>query len=82
MVIIKKEKNSKIMENKRKSNSQMVEEIKECRDKVQISKDNQKVQSVEDYIKSGKTYKRGSAWCCDVKNIENLSCAISPVDNV
>ena len=51
MVIIKKEKNKKIMENQRKSNNQMVEDIKRCREKVQNPKDIQKVQSVEDCIK-------------------------------
>ena len=50
MVIIKKEKNSKIMENQRKSNNQMVDEIKECREKVQNPKDIQKVQSAKDCI--------------------------------
>ena len=52
MVIIKKEKNNKIMENQRKSNNQMVEDIKECRVKVQNPKDIQKVQSVEDWTKT------------------------------
>ena len=50
--MIKKEKNSKIIKNQRKSNNQMVKEIKECRDKVQNPKDIQKVQSVEDWIKT------------------------------
>ena len=40
------------MENKRKNNSYKVEEIKECREKVQISKDIQKAQSVKDCIKT------------------------------
>ena len=47
MVIIKKEKNSKIMENQRKSNNWMVEDIK-----VQNPKDIQKVQSAKDCIKT------------------------------
>ena len=51
--MIKKEKNSKIIKkNQRKSNNQMVKEIKECREKVQNPKDIQKVQSVEDWIKT------------------------------
>ena len=40
------------MENKRKSNNQMVEDIKKCRVKVQNPKDIQKVQSMEDCIKT------------------------------
>ena len=43
---------NKIMENKRKSNNQMVEDIKKCRVKVQNPKDIQKVQSMEDCIKT------------------------------
>ena len=50
--MIEKEKNSKIIKNQRKSNNQMVKEIKECREKVQNPKDIQKVQSVEDWIKT------------------------------
>ena len=50
--MIEKEKNSKIIKNQRKSNNQMVKEIKECREKVQNPKDIQKVQSVEDRIKT------------------------------
>ena len=50
--MIKKEKNSKIIKNQRKSNNYMVKEIKECREKVQNPKDIQKVQSVEDWIKT------------------------------
>ena len=50
--MIKKEKNSKIIKNQSKSNNQMVKQIKECRDKVQNPKDIQKVQSVEDWIKT------------------------------
>ena len=50
--MIKKEKNSKIIKNQRKSNNQIVKEIKECREKVQNPKDIQKVQSVEDWIKT------------------------------
>ena len=40
------------MENQRKSNNQMEEEIKEFRKKFQNPKDIQEVQSVEDYIKT------------------------------
>ena len=50
--MIEKEKNSKIIKNQRKSNNQIVKEIKECREKVQNPKDIQKVQSVEDWIKT------------------------------
>ena len=50
--MIEKEKNSKIIKNQRKSNNQMVKEIKECREKVQNPKDIQKLQSVEDWIKT------------------------------
>ena len=50
--MIEKEKNSEIIKNQRKSNNQMVKEIKECREKVQNPKDIQKVQSVEDWIKT------------------------------
>ena len=50
--MIKKEKNSKIIKNQRKSNNQIGKEIKECREKVQNPKDIQKVQSVEDWIKT------------------------------
>ena len=50
--MIEKEKNSKIIKNQRKSNNYMVKEIKECREKVQNPKDIQKVQSVEDWIKT------------------------------
>ena len=40
------------MENQRKSNNQMVEDIKECRVKVWNPKDIPKVQSAEDCIKT------------------------------
>ena len=40
------------MDSQRKSNNQMVEDIKECRVKVQNPKDIQKVQSLEDCIKT------------------------------
>ena len=40
------------MESQRKSNNQMAEEIKECREKVQNPKDIQKVLPVEDCIKT------------------------------
>ena len=50
--MIEKEKNSKIIKNQRKSNNQIVKEIKECREKVQNPKDIQKVQSAKDCIKT------------------------------
>ena len=52
MVIITKKKNENGMENQRKSNNQMVEDIKDCRVKVQNPKDIQKVYLVEDCIKT------------------------------
>ena len=52
MVIIKKEKKSKLIENQRKSNNQMVDDIKQCKIKVQNPKNIKKVQSVEDCIKT------------------------------
>ena len=52
MVIIKKEKNSKAVENQRKNKNQIVEDIEECRVKTQNPKDIQKVQSMEDGTKT------------------------------
>ena len=46
-MVIKKKKYSKIMENQKKSNNQMIEDTKECRVKVQNPKDIQKVQPVK-----------------------------------